>query len=131
LLRSIPADLRLIFMANGKRKHRARQKSCRNCFAYIRTDSRKCKYCGYIYKSQSQYWTDKLVRALRIDRAFPILKEKTNGETEKFFSGPEIEKLMRLDNVYILMFMSLDDISLLDEMTLIELGETLTKMHRH
>lgn len=110
-----------------------RGKSCCQCFAYIRADSRKCKFCGYIYKSRSQYLADKLRHVLRIDRAFPLVKEKTSAaeESRKFFTLAEIEKLTRLDNLQILMFMSLDDIALLDEMTLIELGETLTKMHKN
>jgi len=120
-------------MSLGKRNHRTRVKCCCHCFAYIRGDSRKCKFCGYIYKSRSQYLGDKLRRVLRIDRVFPLVKEKTSAaaESQKFFTRAEIEMLTRLDSFYILMFMSLDDIALLDEMTLIELGETLTKMHKH
>jgi len=120
-------------MSIGRRKHRTRGKSCSQCFAYIRADARKCKFCGYTYKSRSQYLADKLRRVLRIDRAFPLVKEKTSAaaESQKFFTRAEIEMLTRLDSFYILMFMSLDDIALLDEMTLIELGETLTKMHKH
>lgn len=127
-------------MAFGKRKHKAREKCCRQCFAYIRADSRKCKYCGCIYKSRSQYLADKLrrafgiARALRIDRAFPLEREKPNAngaDSQKFFTRAEIEKLTRLDNFHILMFMSLDDIALLDEMALIDLGETLIRMQKH
>lgn len=110
-----------------------REKCCRQCFAYIRADSRKCKFCGCTYKSQTEYWAEKLRRVLHIDRAFAVSKEKTNGngKASKFFTRAEIEKLIRLDDFQILMFMSLDDITLLDEMALIELGETLTKMHKH
>ena len=118
-------------MAIRKRKHRVRERCCHRCFAYIRADSRKCEFCGYTYKSPTQYWADKLRRALHIDRAFAVGKEKTDGDASKFFTRAEIEELTRLNNFQILMFMSLDDITMLDEMALIELGETLMSMNKH
>jgi hypothetical protein len=118
-------------MALGRRKHRFREKSCCRCFAYIRADSRKCEFCGYIYKSPGKYIVDKLKQALQINRVFAVSKEKTNGKAQKFFSHEEIEKITKFDDFHILMFLSLDDINLLDEMALIELGETLIRLNKH
>ncbi|HEX8249771.1 MAG TPA: hypothetical protein VF599_16450 [Pyrinomonadaceae bacterium] len=117
-------------MAFGKKKHRVREKSCRQCFAYIPADSRKCKFCGYTLKSSGKYLADKIKKVLRIDRAFSISREKPQPETQNFFTAPEIEKLARLNDFHILMFLRLDDISLLDEMALIELGETLMMLNK-
>lgn len=118
-------------MAFVKKRHRRPQRECPQCFAYIRGDSRKCKFCGYTFKSPGEYWVDKIKHVLRIDRAFSVNREKPRRETQNFFTPGEIEKLTKLDNFHILMFMRLDDISLLDEMTLIELGETITSMNKH
>jgi hypothetical protein len=118
-------------MAFGKMRHRKHQKECPQCFAYISADSRKCKFCSYTFKSPGKYWVDKIRHVLRIDRAFSVSREKTRRETKNFFTRREIESLTRFDNLHILMFMRLDDISLLDEMSLIELGETLMQMNKH
>src|SRR5215213_3029096 len=115
-------------MAFGKKKHRRHKIACPRCFAYIRPDSRKCQFCGYTFKSAGKYLVDKIKHVLRIDRAFSVSREKPLRETPNFFTPREIEKLTRFDNVNILMFMRLDDISLLDEMTLIELGETIMSL---
>ncbi|HEX8736603.1 MAG TPA: hypothetical protein VF721_14830 [Pyrinomonadaceae bacterium] len=74
---------------------------------------------------------DKIKQALKIDRAFSISREKTRSAAQNFFTRKEIESLTRFDNVHILMLMKLDDISLLDEMALIELGETIMSMNKH
>ncbi|HEX8370279.1 MAG TPA: zinc ribbon domain-containing protein [Pyrinomonadaceae bacterium] len=118
-------------MAYGKKKHRRHQKECPQCFAYISADSRKCKFCGYTFKSPGKYWVDKIKQVLKIDRAFSVSREKAHQETQNFFTPREIEKLTRLSDFQILMFLRLDDISLLDEMALIELGETLMMLNKH
>lgn len=117
-------------MAFGKRKHR-KQIGCPACFAYIRADSRKCKFCGYIFKTPGKYWVDKIKHVLKIERAFSVSREKSHRRSQIFFTSGEIEKLTKFDSLHILMFMQLDDISLLDETALIELGETLMMMNRH
>lgn len=118
-------------MTFGKKKHRRHKKECPQCFAYISADSRKCKFCGYTFKSSGKYWVDKIKHALRIDRAFSVSREKSQKVTQNFFTRGEIEKLTRFENIHILMMVKLDDISLLDEMALIELGETLMSMNKH
>jgi tRNA G26 N,N-dimethylase Trm1 len=118
-------------MTFGKKRHRRHKIPCPQCFAYIRADSRKCQFCGYTFKSAGKYWVDKIKHVLKIDRAFSVSREKSHRETQNFFTPREIEKLTRLENLHILMFMRLDDISLLDEMALIELGETLIMMNKH
>ncbi|MDQ3797947.1 MAG: hypothetical protein M3384_00715 [Acidobacteriota bacterium] len=124
-------------MAFGKKKHRKHQIGCPRCFAYIRADSRKCKYCAYIFKTPGKYWVDKIKHVLKIDRAFSIggnsngNREKSHRQAQIFFTSGEIETLTRFDSLHILMFMQLDDISLLDETALIELGETLMMMNKH
>ncbi|HEX9959582.1 MAG TPA: hypothetical protein VGB00_01450, partial [Pyrinomonadaceae bacterium] len=104
---------------------------CPQCFAYINADSRKCKFCSYTFKSAGKYWADKIKHVLRIDRAFSVSREKAHKETKNFFTRREIEALTRFDSFHILMLVRLDDISLLDEMALIELGETLMQMNKH
>ena len=118
-------------MAFGKKRHKRHGIKCPQCFAYVRADSRKCKFCGYTFKSTGKYLVDKIKHALRIDRAFSISREKSHRENQIFFTPKDIEKLTRFDNFHILMFMRLDDISLLDEMALIELGETIMSMNKH
>jgi hypothetical protein len=118
-------------MAFGKKRHRRHKIGCPQCFAYISPDSRKCKFCGYTFKSPGKYWVDKIKHVLKIDRAFSVSREKAHKETQNFFSRREIEALTRFENFHILMLVRLDDISLLDEMALIELGETLMQLNKH
>jgi hypothetical protein len=117
-------------MAFGKKRHRRHKIACPQCFAYIRADSRKCEFCGYTFKSPGKYWVDKIKHALKIDRAFSVSTDKARQETKNFFTRREIEALTRFENFHILMLVRLDDISLLDEMALIELGETLMQMNK-
>jgi hypothetical protein len=116
-------------MAFGKKKHKRHKVECPRCFAYVSPDSRKCKFCSYTFKSPGKYLVDKIKHALKIDRVFSVRREKPSCDAHNFFTFREIEKLTRFDNVHILMFMRLDDISLLDEMILIELGETIMSMN--
>jgi uncharacterized Rmd1/YagE family protein len=118
-------------MAFVKKRRKRHHMECPRCFAYIRADSRKCKHCAYTFKSAGKYLVDKIKQALKIDRAFSISREKTRSAAQNFFTRKEIESLTRFDNVHILMLMKLDDISLLDEMALIELGETIMSMNKH
>ena len=110
-------------MRKGKR-----ERSCRQCFAYITYDARKCRYCGYKYKSSGKYLFDKIKQALRIDRVYSVNKTEKHGRQKRIFTPQEIENMLKPDNFRILMFLVLDDISFLDETALIELGETLTTM---
>lgn len=123
----------LLIMSFGRKKSRVREKSCLRCFAFIRADSRKCKFCGYIYKSSGKYLAEKFLHALRIDRVFSVSNGngKTSAHDQKFFTPGEIEKLTSFKNARILMFMNLDDVNLLDETALILLGETLISLNKH
>ncbi len=109
-------------MRKGKR-----ERSCRQCFAYISYDARKCQFCGYKYKSPGKYLFDKIKQVLRIERVYSLNKAEKHGG-RRIFTPQEIENMLKPDNFRILMFLVLDDISFLDETALIELGEALTIM---
>lgn len=108
-----------------------RLKKCRKCFNFNHPKSKKCKYCGSKYKI-SEKWSlvDKVKQALRIDRGFAMLKAKTPGDSGRFFTGAEIETLLSLESMTIPMFLTLDDINILNEKALLELGEMLMQMDR-
>lgn len=121
-------------MLFAKQKLYVQEKSCLRCYAYIKVSSRKCKFCGYVYKSSGRYIVDKLLNALRINRdlsaAVPPFAENIKTDTiiednHKFFTPAEIENLAAFEDTRILMFMNLDDLALLDETALIQLGETI------
>lgn len=113
------------------KKYRRPGKSCRRCFAYIAADARKCKFCGYKYKSSGRYLLDRIRKALHIDRVFSVAKVKTRDERQNFFTAQEIENLLKLEDLKIQMYLILDDLALLDETSLIELGETLSIMYEN
>jgi len=73
---------------------------------------------------------DAVKQVLRIDRGFAMLTAKTPEDSGKFFTKSEIESLVTLDNMTILMFLTLDDINILNENALLELGQMLTEMNR-
>jgi len=73
---------------------------------------------------------DAVKQVLRIDRGFAMPKAKTPEDSGKFFTKSEIETLVTLDNMTILMFLTLDDINILNENALLELGQMLTEMNR-
>ena len=110
------------------KKNNRRERCCRGCFAYIPYDSRKCKFCGYKYKSSGKYLFDKIKQALKIDRAYTVNKVKTRDVQDSLFTLQEIEYLLKMENLKIQMFLVLDDLAFLDEMALIELGDTLSMM---
>ncbi|MCY7375495.1 MAG: hypothetical protein LH472_05935 [Pyrinomonadaceae bacterium] len=110
------------------KKTRRRERCCRGCFAFIPFDSRKCQFCGYKYKSSGKYLFDKIKQALKTDRAYTVNKVKTRDAQHSLFTLQEIEYLLKMENRKIQMFLVLDDLAFLDEMALIELGETLSMM---
>ncbi len=118
-------------MFNKKKKVKYREKKCQQCFAYVSSASKKCKFCGYRFESSGSYLVGKIKQALQIDRAFKIVTAKNQKEPERFFTLQEIEYLVQPDNIKILMFLTLDNINLLDETALLELGNMLTKMDGH
>lgn len=111
-------------MRKGKR-----ERSCRQCFAYISYDARKCRYCGFKYKSSGKYLFDKIKQVLNIDRVYSLNKVEKHSRRPNLFAPQEIENMLKPDNFRILMFLVLDDIAFLDETALIELGETLMKIN--
>ncbi len=107
------------------------EKKCRICFAYVPTGSRKCRFCGYKFKSSSRYFVDKIRRVLRINRAFSMDTANILEDSKQFFTLKEIETLINLDNINILMFLTLDNVTMLDETVLMELGEMLINTDKH
>ena len=110
------------------KRYRRREKCCRACFAYVPAGARKCKFCGYKFKSPGRYLFDKIFRALKIDRAYAVRRAPARDESLSLFTLQEIENLLAPSNFRILMYLVLDDIILLDETSLIELGEMLSLM---
>jgi hypothetical protein len=71
---------------------------------------------------------DMVKQVLRIDRGFAVSKTKTPEDNGRFFTNPEIESLLNLYNMTILMFLTLDNINILNEKALLELGEMMMEM---
>ena len=106
-------------------------KTCLNCYNFNPPKSRKCKFCKNKFKSSGKWsLVDKVKQALRIDRGFAMPKVKTPKDSGRFFTKPEIETLVTFDNMTILMFLTLDDVSILNENALLELDQMLTKMNK-
>ena len=119
------------FKDNRMSQDKHRLKKCRKCFNYNSPKSRKCKYCGNKFKTSGKWsLVDAVKQVLRIDRGFAMPKAKTPEDSGKFFTKSEIETLVTLDNMTILMFLTLDDINILNENALLELGQMLTEMNR-
>ena len=123
-------------MLFARKKLYVREKSCLRCFAYIHTDSRKCKFCGYVFKSSGRYLVDKFMRAFGINAVNSSPAISTNkispiDNNHEFFTSTEIEQLTSFKDSQILMFMNLDDNTLLDETALIQLGETIISLNKH
>lgn len=108
---------------------RKRKICCRQCFAFIPFDSRKCEFCGCKYKSPGKYLFDKIKHALKIHKVYSLDKSKTADKDERrenFFTAGEIEVLLDPGKFRILMYLILDEIAFVDETSLIQLGETLS-----
>ena len=103
-----------------------RERCCRQCFAYIPYDSRKCEFCGYRYKPAGFSLFDKIRQAFKVDRVYKLEKVQTGSQQTSLFTLPEIEYMLKPSNIRIRIFLILDDLTNLDEMALIELGETLS-----
>jgi hypothetical protein len=73
---------------------------------------------------------DKIKQVLRIDRGFAVSKTITPKENGSFFTEPEIDVLLNFNNMFILVFLTLDNINILNEKALLELGEMLTEMDK-
>lgn len=106
-------------------KSKKRVRSCRQCYAYIAFDSRKCEFCGYKYKSSGRYIFDKIKKAFNIEKVYSVQKAATSSSGITFFSPREIDTMLDQKNYQILMYLVLDDVAYLDETSLIELGRTL------
>ena len=105
-----------------------RERRCDQCFAYTRADSRKCKFCGFKFKSSGEYLFDKIKQILNIDKVYSVDKVETQSVHRNFFTTEEIENLLEMKNLKIEMFLVLDDLAFLDETSLIQLGKTLSMM---
>lgn len=116
---------------NAAKNIKSSKKSCPECFASAAGKAKVCKSCGYEFKTVSRHLFDKIKNILRIDRVFEIGKQKSLNSKECFFTTPEIEKLLKMKQIKILMFMNLDNMDLINETSLIELGEMLTQMDYH
>lgn len=110
---------------------RARNKiieiKCRQCYAYVPSTLKKCNFCGYKFTTLGSYFVNRIRQVLKIDRVFSLGTSKTAEDSNHFFTPKEIEMLIKLDNLNILMFLTLDNVTLLDEMALIEVAETFIK----
>ena len=116
---------------NAARKIKSSKKSCPECSASAAGKAKVCKSCGYEFKTAGRYLIDRITQILRIDRVFEISKQKTLNPKECFFTASEIEKILKMKQIKILMFMNLDNMEFINETSLIELGEMLTKMGYH
>lgn len=106
--------------------HPKRIKQCLRCLRGNPPGSRKCAFCGYKFNSSRKHsLTDRIKRALQVDRIYEVLK-KTPQHAESFFLPQEIEMLIRMDKITIPMFLTLDNIDLLDERALMDLGNILS-----
>ena len=114
----------------SQEKHQ-RLKKCRKCFNYNPSKARKCKFCASKFKSSENWSLVEMVKqVLRIDRGFAVSKTKTPEDDGKFFTKSEIEALLTFDNMTVLMFITLDNINILNEKALLELGEMLMEMDK-
>jgi len=116
---------------NAAKNIKSSKKSCPECSASAAGKAKVCKSCGYEFKTVGRYLFDKITHILQIDRVFEIGKQKTLNPKECFFTTPEIDKLLKMKQIKILMFMNLDNMDLVNETSLIELGEMLTQMDYH
>ena len=108
-----------------------RSKKCLKCFNHNVPKSSKCKFCGNRFKTSGKWsLVEKFKQVLRIDRGFAMLKGQTPKDGGRFFTKPEIETLLVFDNLTIIMFLTLDDINMLDENALLELGHMLTNISK-
>ena len=108
-----------------------RLKKCLRCLNYNPPKSRKCNFCGNKLKSFAKWsLVDTVKQVLRIDRGFAMPKAKMPKDNGSFFTTPEIEALLTFDNMSILMFLTLDDVNILNENALLELGQMLTEMNK-
>ncbi len=107
-------------------KTKRRERRCFKCFAYIRADSRKCKFCGYKYKSSGKYLLDKIKQVFGVDKVYSVDKIKTRDARASLFTPQEIEYLLKMKHLKVEMFLVLDDLAFLDETSLIQLGRTLS-----
>jgi len=109
--------------------HGRREKCCQQCFAYVRLNSRKCRHCGFVFKSAGKYLFDTIKNVLRIEHAHSIDKTQKHHREQIFFTAREVEYMFDTHHYQILMYLVLSDVNFLDEAALIELGETIVAMH--
>ncbi len=108
-----------------KKVIRSKSKCCQQCFAYVQSGSRKCRYCGYIFKSPGKYLLDKIKQAFNINRVYYVDKSEKYGAETALFTTQEVDSLLEMKSLKILMYMVMSDINFLDETSLIELGKTM------
>lgn len=108
--------------------YRSREKRCHQCFAYVRSNSRKCRYCGFVFKSTGKFIFDTIKQVLKIEKAYSPNNAQKARREQIFFTAREVEYLFDSRHYQILMYLVLNDINFLDESSLIELGETLSAM---
>ena len=118
-------------MSSEKNKIKKSERKCRQCFAFVPSTLKRCNFCGYRFTTSGRYFVNRIRQVLQIDRVFSLGTSETSKDSNNFFTPKEIEKLIRLDNLTILMFLTLDNVNLLDEMALMEVGEIFIKTDRH
>ncbi|MGI9035074.1 MAG: hypothetical protein ACR2GD_03435 [Pyrinomonadaceae bacterium] len=108
--------------------HVKRTKQCLRCLRGNPLGSKDCAYCDLKFTSTRKYsLTAKLWQTLQVEKIYKVLK-KTPEHIESFFLPQEIENLLRMNKITILMFLTLDNVDLLDEKALMDLGRILGAM---
>lgn len=102
-----------------------RQKCCRQCFAYVSYNSRKCKYCRRVFKSPGKYLLDIITGFLKIDGVAFVRKNSRFDAETNLFTRQEIETILDMENLKIPTYFVLSDINSLKETSLDEFNETM------
>ena len=116
-------------MSNNRKREKSKEKRCQQCFAYVPFQLRKCKFCGYKFKSTGKFLLDKIKSVLRINSVYSLQKTSAHGTYKTFFTLAEVDQLSEMSNIKVILYFILSDLSYMDEISLIELGKTLSAVN--
>lgn len=115
-------------LENGKKNRK--KKVCYKCLKPVTANTRKCLYCGNVFKSTRRFLFDKIKGIFDIQRVYSPNQISAYQNEKPFFTPDDVDRLFIDRNFKILIYMVLSDLNYLDESSLIDLGETLVAIEK-